>query len=359
MENEDALLSPGQRIRPNSSIETATDLLARVYGLTATKIYELNAYDDRNYHVYCKKSHKNPHIPSISENGYVLKIVNSLDSRKSDIIDAQNKMLIFLNRYVACPIPVKTLTGAYYSLEKLTNCGETHVVRLLIYRPGELLTRVTWSKELLYKIGRFTAELDGILSNFYHSAYESHRTMWMLTSVPKLRRFVFAVKEETRERLANEVIDAFEQQVLEVVPNLEQGIIHGDLNEQNILVNPEGTEIVAIIDFGDSQKTCLVFELAIVICYVLLERGDIVAGKYVIEGYQSTRKLTDLEKRILRVSVCARICQSLVMGAYSHFQDPQNNYLLTTQKTGWALLGKLWPMSEDEVSNLWNLSDSY
>ncbi|KAK2582677.1 hypothetical protein KPH14_004951 [Odynerus spinipes] len=356
MENNDTLLSPGQRIRPHATIETASDLLEKIYGLTAVNIYELNAYDDKNYHVYCKKSEENPHIPIINEHGYVLKIINSLDSRKTDVIEAQTKMLIFLNRYFACPVPVKTLAGTYYSLEKLTESGETHAVRLLIYRPGQLLTRVSWSQELLYKIGRFTAEVDLRLSGFYHPAYEHHRTMWMLVSVPKLRRFVFAVKDENREHLANEVIDAFEREVLKIVPNLAQGIIHGDLNEQNILVNPEGTDIVAVIDFGDSQKTCLVFELAIVICYMLLERGEIGAGKHVIEGYQSTRKLTDLEKKVLRVSVCARICQSLVMGAYSHFQDPQNNYLLITQKTGWTLLQKLWPMSEEEISRVWNLS---
>ncbi|XP_047371480.1 hydroxylysine kinase isoform X2 [Vespa velutina] len=357
MEKSNILLSPGQRIRPNMNKETVIDLLSKIYGLTAMDIKELNAYDDKNYHVHCKESHENPYISEISEHGYVLKIINSLDSRNTHVIDAQTEMLIFLNGHINCPIPVKNLSGTYYTMEKINDSEESHVIRLFIYQPGQLLTSVSWNKELLYKIGYLAADLDVKLSKFYHPAFEHHRTIWMLMSMSKLHLFVFAVPDEKRRELVCDVIDTFEKKVLKFVPILEQGMIHGDLNEQNILVNKEGTDIMAIIDFGDTQKTCLIFELAIAICYVLLERKDINLGKHVIEGYQSVRKLTDLEKKILKVSVCARICQSLVMGAYSHLNDPKNKYILTTQKNGWPLLQELWPMSNDVISKIWDLSN--
>ncbi|KAI4497003.1 hypothetical protein M0802_007951 [Mischocyttarus mexicanus] len=359
MEKTNMLLSPGQRIRPNMNEKTAIDLLFKIYGITVTDIKELNAYDDRNYHVHCTKSHDNPYISEISEHGYVLKIINLLDSRNTQVIEAQTKMLIYLKDYFKCPIPVKNLNGGYYSSEKINKSEETNVIRLFVYQPGQLLNSVKYlSKELLFKVGHLAADLDTILSKFYHPAYEHHRSMWMLISMSKLYSFVFAVKDETRRELANAIIRTFENDVLKFVPILEQGMIHGDLNEQNILINDDGNEIVAIIDFGDSQKTCLIFELAIAICYMLLKRKDIAEGKHVIEGYQSIRKLTDLEKRILKISVCARICQSLIMGAYSYLNDPNNKYLLTTEKTGWKLLEELWPMTEEEISNLWDLSYS-
>ncbi|KAF7415154.1 hypothetical protein HZH68_003643 [Vespula germanica] len=357
MEKSNMLLSPGQRIRPNMNEETVIDLLFKIYGLTVTSIKELNAYDDKNYHVHCKELHENPYISEISEHGYVLKIINSLDSRNTHVIDAQTEMLIFLNGQLNCPIPVKNLNGTYYTLEKTNDSEESHAIRLFIYQPGQLLTHASWNKELLYKVGHLAADLDLRLSKFYHPAFEHHRTIWMLMSMSKLHLFVFAVPDEKRRQLASDVIDTFERNVLKFVPILEQGMIHGDLNEQNILVNKEGTDIVAIIDFGDSQKTCLIFELAIAICYMLLERKDITEGKHVIEGYQSVRKLTSLEKKILKVCVCARICQSLVMGAYSHLNDPKNKYILTTQKNGWSLLQELWPISDDEIFKIWDLSN--
>ncbi|XP_076279380.1 hydroxylysine kinase-like isoform X3 [Lasioglossum baleicum] len=360
MEVKEDVLKPGQRIRPPGSEHIVSVLLEKLYGLKVTKITELNAYDDRNFYIICENLHKNPHIDSVSEDGYVLKIVNSLDSRKSHVVDAQNEMLIFLNeRHITCPLPVKNVNGEYYSFETLSaqNSEESYAVRLLVYRPGALLHRVPITSDLLRNVGRFTGKLDNILKGFSHSAYDDHTTLWMLTSVPKLRQFTHAVNDAFRRDLVHQVIEAFEKDVLRVISELEQGVIHGDLNEQNIVMSPNGMDITAVIDFGDSHRTCLIFELAIALCYMMLQAGDMEMGKYVIDGYQDFRKLTELEKKILKVTVCARMCQSLVMGAYSYLHDPQNDYLLITQKSGWALLKNLWPVSQEEVLRKWGLAN--
>lgn len=358
MEREVPALMPGQRIRPPGSDQLATDLLEKLYGLKVTRVTELNAYDDRNYHVMCEVSRENPRAVVVSEHGYVLKIVNSLDSKKCRVLDAQTEMLIYLNqRNVTCPAPVENINGTYYSLETLTVDGftDTYAVKLLIYRPGELLHRVPITDRLLRNVGSFTAKLDHVLMGFSHPVYDDHNTVWMLSSVPKLRQFTYAVSNTHERLLAHQVIQVFERDVLRIIPLLEQSIVHGDLNEQNIVMCPNRTDIAAVIDFGDAHKTCLVFELAIALCYMILQAGDVTMGKHVIEGYQDVRKLTELEKRVLKITVCARICQSLVMGAYSHVLDPQNEYLLVTQKSGWSLLKKLWPIDEKEVLRIWGL----
>ncbi|KOC68389.1 Aminoglycoside phosphotransferase domain-containing protein 1 [Habropoda laboriosa] len=360
VENQDVVLRPGQRIRPPGSNQIAAHLLKELYDLDASSVTELNAYDDRNYRVICDESHTNPHITTISKYGYVLKIINSLDSQKSHVIEAQTEMLIFLNqRDINCPLPVKTVRGQYYTLVNLNvdGCTGSYAVRLLVYRPGELLHRVPITGELLRNVGSFTAKLDKVLMSFSHPAYNDYETLWMLKSVPKLRQFTYAVKNTVERELAHQVILGFEEDVLQVTPQLEQGMIHGDLNEQNLVISSSGSEIAAVIDFGDSHRTCLIFELAITLCYMILQSNDIDMGKHVVEGYQDVRKLTDLEKRILKVTVCARICQSLVMGAYSHLNDPQNEYLLVTQKSGWTLLKKLWPLSQDNVLRNWGILD--
>ncbi|CAK9800193.1 Hydroxylysine kinase [Anthophora plagiata] len=359
-ENEHDILTPGRRIRPPVDDETATQLLKDFYGLFPSSITELNAYDDRNYHVICDEPHVNPHVTTISKYGYVLKFMNALDSQKTDVIEAQTEMLIFLNqRGINCPLPVKSLFGEYYTsvILGVPGYGGLYVIRLFVYRPGELLHRVPITGELLRNVGNFTAKLDNILMTFSHPAYSDHKTLWMLKFVPKLRQFTYAVKNTDERELVHRVILAFEEDVLQVIPQLEEGMIHGDLNEQNLVMSSNGREIAAVIDFGDAHRTCLIFELAITLCYMILQADDIEMGKHVIEGYQDIRKLTDLEKRILKVTVCARICQSLVMGAYSHLHDPQNEYLLVTQKSGWTLLKKLWPLNQDDVLRNWGLLD--
>ena len=49
-----------------------------------------------------------------------------------------------------------------------------------------------------------------------------------------------------------------------------------------------------------------------------------------------------------------RYAQSLVMGAYSYAQDPGNEYLLITSKTGWEILTQFWSLSPQELYKQWD-----
>lgn len=58
--------------------------------------------------------------------------------------------------------------------------------------------------------------------------------------------------------------------------------------------------------------------------------------------------------------MAARLCQSLVMGAYTHAQDPENDYVLYTQKTGWDMLETIWAQPPDALEELWSTTaDNY
>lgn len=64
-------------------------------------------------------------------------------------------------------------------------------------------------------------------------------------------------------------------------------------------------DIAAVLDFGDTQRSCYLFELAICICYMMLLAADsnpLEAGGHVIAGYSKIRPLPDVEFSILKVS---------------------------------------------------------
>ena len=94
------------------------------------------------------------------------------------------------------------------------------------------------------------------------------------------------------------------------------GIIHGDFNEQNILVDCETDNqnvyhVKGVIDFGDISKSCYLFEVAICIMYMMVEVTVIPpneAGGHLLAGYYSKKSLSDLEWSILRVSKFVPIC---------------------------------------------------
>ncbi|XP_022214801.2 hydroxylysine kinase [Drosophila obscura] len=354
---ESSLLKPGSDVRPKVEPDDVESLLRRLYGITVSEVKEILAYDDRNFLIHEDSNVKNPLIVSHCPNGYVLKIMNSLDSKKEDVVDAQNQVMLYLSKkQIKCPRPIANASGKYYSVEKLS--GTAHVVRLLEFVPGQIFREVPITKYLLFQSGEYLAKLDRTLKDFTHEAYVRHTTTWQLQNVPGVREFLFAVKDQEHKALCEEVIDAFESKVLSVVSTLEHQIIHGDFNESNIVIEPAPNQtdhnIKGVIDFGDASNSPLLFEVGIALTYMTLEANDLASGGIFLAGYTSIKPISSTELGYLKYCVAARLVQSLVMGLYTHSLHPTNDYLLSTQQDGWKLLETLWRESFESVDELWS-----
>ena len=140
------------------------------------------------------------------------------------------------------------------------------------------------------------------------------------------------------------------------------GIIHGDFNEQNVIVrrDPESSAAVTVvgaIDFGDSEHGPYIYKLSIAIMYSMLQSrvvDPLDVGGHLLAGYLSQRQraLTDVELTALWPCVAARFAQSLTMGAYNYSLDPRNNgQFLATAKRGWTLLRQIWQETSGEELN--------
>ncbi|VVC92693.1 unnamed protein product [Leptidea sinapis] len=79
------VLEPGADIRPVIDTESVKLLLERLYGISVLELTELNGYDDRNYKVVEDPNVKNPLITNHQPYGYVLKIMNSMDSQNANL----------------------------------------------------------------------------------------------------------------------------------------------------------------------------------------------------------------------------------------------------------------------------------
>ncbi|CAD7000311.1 unnamed protein product [Ceratitis capitata] len=363
--NQSELLQPGSNIKPKVTTENVEALVRRLYGITINEIKELISYDDRNYLIQPDWNIKNPIITTQWPHGYVLKILNALDSKKTDFIDAQNQLMLYLsNEGIVCPRPITNVNGKYFSVEHIN--GGDHVVRLLEFVPGKMFHEVEKSNYLLYKSGEYIAKIDRALKNFHHEAYDTHKTLWMLESVPQLREFLYALTDHDRKALVEEIIEAFEKNVLTKVDKLEKQIIHGDFNEQNIIVEESKTssngeyKVKAIIDFGDTNNSPVIFEIGIALTYMILQAKSIESGGYFLAGYMDIRAISNEERILLKYCVAARLAQSLVMGAYTHSLDPSNEYVLVTQEEGWKMIEELWRNRFAEIDELWQTTaDKY
>lgn len=385
------VLEPGIVIKPCMDKNKAIAWAQNIYGLKAINVKEFNSYDDRNYFfkVDVESEIDNVHLKKeeICPDGYVLKITNSLDSKDPDNIDAQNEMIIHMSEAnLAVPIPIKNKNGKFMSYEEIkvdiqgnawaSNNEENppkinkHLVRLLKFIPGKIFYDIDpWKPKHFYQAGAFVAKMDLSLKDFNHKAYDTRNSIWFLSSIPQVKNFLDAVQDPSRRQMCSDIFDAFITEVLEKHTNdLPTGIIHGDYNEQNILVRPISQnsneyEIFSVIDFGDSQKNPIVFELGITIMYMMTKCSVIDpndAGGHVLAGYETIRKLPPLEMKVLRLCVAARYAQSLVMGAYSHQQDPANDYVLITAATGWKNLTHFWEVPQETLYQKWKeIKSSY
>ncbi|KAM7351750.1 hydroxylysine kinase isoform 1-T3 [Cochliomyia hominivorax] len=356
-------LQPGSDITPKVDNEIVESLLRRLYGITIGDIKELISYDDRNYLVKEDPNIKNPLIISHWPHGYVLKILNSLDSKKIEFVDAQNQLMLYLSKqHIQCPKPIANVNGKYYSVESIN--GKEHVVRLLEFIPGKMFHEVPITNYLLYQSGEYLAKIVKALKNFQHEAYNTHKSTWQLQSVPSLNEFLYVLQDHSRKEIIEEVIHSFETKVLSQLNTFETQIIHGDFNEQNIIVEPAGEgnnyKVKGIIDFGDTSKSPVLFEVGIALTYMMLQAKSLESGGIFLAGFESIYPLTSDIKQYLKHCVAARLAQSLVMGAYTHSLHPSNEYVLVTQEEGWKLIEQLWRHEFESIDDLWRTAaDKY
>jgi len=225
--------------------------------------------------------------------------------------------------------------------------------------PGEVLHTVTYTPTLMFEAGEMAARLSNCLKDFHHPVYDTLESPWFLRNVPAVAEHTWVVTEPARRAMSDQVIAQFCERVIPQLDQLPQGMLHGDLNEQNLLVSPDAagvSHVSGLLDFGDSHRSALLFELALVVMYLMVDctaadRLDV--GGHVLAGYRRHRQLTELELSLLQTCVCARFAQSLVLGARAYHQNPANEYVLTTAVNGWTAMQEIWEEPQERLHERW------
>lgn len=89
-------------------------LVDRVFGLKVSRVRPLPSYNDQNFHVRASRSEG----ADEGADEYVLKITNSEDSQKPDLIEVQTQAMMFLStKGFPSATPYLTKGGDIMSLE--------------------------------------------------------------------------------------------------------------------------------------------------------------------------------------------------------------------------------------------------
>merc|ERR1712065_69503 len=373
--------------KPRISTQEAEALIRILVGIPSTTevtLGQLDSYDDQNFKV---------DIQSTPPVRYVLKIHNGVESLpgKIKLLHAQNSILLHLAsgggsvsfpRPLALPSLVDSkfvshsqadeISAAYGDVHddafassdkispngggslrivRLPSCdGEHgfHAVRVLEYVEGELLaSKVDGGSEkylaLLGKVGTTIANMNKAIEEWKVHPGVVRSYLWDLASLSSLTGFLDHIADADKRAIADRVYADFAENVVPAMDSLPDAAIHNDANDQNILVDAEGNDVVGIIDLA------ILTAYSILPSVALLDDPDhddsaelsrlLAAARAVISGYTSVfSTLSSLELSLLPTLIRARLAQSVTMSAYSHSKDPTNEYLLVTARPGWNTL---------------------
>ena len=225
--------------------------------------------------------------------------------------------------------------------------GHRAVARLQAFVNGTQWRDATTTSDLLFEIGAYLGQLHQSLANFDHPG--AHRThLWDLARANQHTSAIGLIRNQDRRRSIEQCFHLYRAHGLAVLPKCPQGMLHGDANDENILI--ENGQVAGILDVGDCQKGALVQDLAILLSYALQQKGvTIESVSPLISGYQSVRTLDIRECEALIPLAIARLATSICVAEARRVGAPDHETWFSHQESTWATLDAIIGHSPAEL----------
>lgn len=234
--------------------------------------------------------------------------------------------------------------------------GGPHFVRMYDLMSGRAsVDESTLSDEALRDWGRTVARLGKALRGFHHAAAD-RVMLWDVQHAPLLRPLVPSIEDPRVRDVVTRVLDRFDEVVAPIWPSLRTQILHGDLVNDNVLVD-DGGFISGIIDFGDMSRTAVVTDLVSVLGSALSNRSGyevVRAARVVVDGFQEIVPLQADELRVLGELVAARTCAGIAISSWRAAQRLEDvEFTLRDIPRALGIVESLEAIGYEEVAGSW------
>lgn len=324
---------------PRFTFEEALAIAEELFWLKESA-RELPSERDQNYHIATSQGEE-----------FVLKVANATES--FEVLDFQNKAMMHINARKKMFDPAVAASPAVCPSRKGEDIstvndkdGREHFVRLLTYLPGKTFADANpHDHETLTSLGRFFGQFDRALGDFDHPA--AHRGFhWDLKNAGEvLSNLINHLDAEEKRAMVKGFLDRFQSEIEPKLSGLRSSVIHNDGNDYNVIVDHEVEwcqEVSGVIDFGDMVYSYTINELAVACAYAMMHKKDPpTAAQHIVFGYHKVNPLTNEELPVLFDLICIRLCMSVCHAAHQSKSNPDNDYLLISEKPAWALLEQL------------------
>jgi hydroxylysine kinase len=255
--------------------------------------------------------------------GYVLKVANAAEA--PEITDLQIAALLHVERVdptLPCARVHRCKDGGTQA--RFIDENGTHRTAVLYsFLPGKPLLHARRSSVQRAACGRLLARLGHALRNFEHPA--SHRSLiWDLRQLPKLQALLEEVPGLLDAEFIRDFLADFVAQFAPRLATLRTQFVHNDFNARNVIVDAaDESQVVGVIDFGDSVHTALVADVAVGVIGQLAapETADDSIREFV-RAYCEVEPLSSEELAILPRLIAGRIVQNVVMTSWHRARNP-------------------------------------
>lgn len=358
--------------RPPQLSASAVAMTVKKY-FNFSEVYEqtcrvLPSWSDRNLYFQGK---------STEASEYVLKIINPEITSYKTIEGTLEIMRHLFSRHLLVPCAISSQTGRSFLLLSSAELfsqeqGDKDVrypVYLLPYIPGKLfdsLEKKHLTPALLYEVGELVGKIDKELMDFRFPSFVSAVSDdWNIALFPKMKQYLADIPHPVNRRNAERIMGEFEEHVTPVLASLRTGMIHGDINGQNIILTERpstdnGYHVTGFIDFNDAIETCIIFELGVGLAHIMSANlqsatcsSPVKFVSPIIKGYQAVLPLCTEELGCLYHIVLARCVHVAIHSARSCAMEPWNTYSLTYTENCWKLINYLLSISKQDVDKAW------
>ena len=306
--------------------EEAETIAKKYYGITATATL-LPGFEDINFKLQS------------DQDTYLLKI--SRPHLDEDVIGYQHAILEHLSTHkssLGFPQTINNLQGhPYFKFRDKNNWSR--FTRLQSWVHGKVaVQQKVHDSEFLQSWGSAAGKITVALQDFDHpNAHANHD--WDLSNSLSNRQLRQYINNSKILEIADYFWDLFENKVLPQQPYLRKSIIHGDLNDYNVLT--DNNTITGIIDFGDSVYSHTINELAVAIAYAtMFKPNPLEAAANLVKGFNSVYQLQDRELELLYPLVANRLLMTATYAAKNRTLEPENTYLFVSEQPAYDVLKK-------------------
>lgn len=318
------------------SNQQAEDILFKLFHITGDAT-ELPGELDFNFR-----------IKVANEAGHILKI--SRPNENEDYLDFQQQLLRYVEangRNLTAPKVISDVNGN--TISKITDdFGKERNVRLLSWISGRVWSTVNPQLDnLRFSLGEQCGLLTQALQGFDHA--EAHRTFeWDVAQSLWTKTHVNLFNNE--EKSVVEYFQNLFENSQDTYSKLRKAVVHNDANDNNIIVSSDliNPKVQSLIDYGDAIYTQIINDVAVACAYAIMNHNDALeAALPIVKGYHSKFELLEEELAHLYNAIAMRLVISVTKSAINKIAEPDNIYLLISEKPAWEVLEKWRNISSD------------